>query len=63
MPTVERVVRLIRSRCVSIYFASQNALDIPSTLPRSSETSEQRSMRAFSPAEAKKLRAVAQTFR
>lgn len=60
---VERVVRLIRSRGVGIYFASQNALDIPPKIAAQLGNRVQHAMRAYTPAEAKAVRAVAQTFR
>lgn len=61
--TMERVVRLIRSRGVGIYFASQNALDIPPKVAAQLGNRVQHAMRAFTPAEHKAVKAVAQTFR
>uniref|UniRef100_A0A9E7ZJA4 DUF853 domain-containing protein n=1 Tax=Bosea sp. NBC_00436 TaxID=2969620 RepID=A0A9E7ZJA4_9HYPH len=61
--TVERVVRLIRSRGVGVFFASQNALDIPPKIAAQLGNRVQHAMRAYTPAEAKAVRAVAQTFR
>lgn len=61
--TIERVVRLIRSRGVGIYFASQNPLDIPAKVAAQLGNRVQHSMRAFTPAEHRSVKAVAATFR
>lgn len=61
--TVERIVRLIRSRGVGVYFASQNALDIPEKIAAQLGNRVQHAMRAFTPKEHSAVKAVAKTFR
>lgn len=61
--TIERVIRLIRSRGVGIYFASQNPLDIPAKIAAQLGNRVQHSMRAFTPKEHRSVKAVAATFR
>ncbi|MFC5509301.1 helicase HerA-like domain-containing protein [Bosea massiliensis] len=61
--TIERIVRLIRSRGVGVYFASQNALDIPEKVAAQLGNRVQHAMRAFTPNEHRAVKAVAKTFR
>ena len=61
--TIERVVRLIRSRGVGVYFASQNALDIPEKVAAQLGNRVQHAMRAFTPKEHRAVKAVGKTFR
>mgnify|MGYP001025099476 CR=1 FL=1 len=61
--TIERIVRLIRSRGVGVYFASQNALDIPERVAAQLGNRVQHTMRAFTPKEHNAVKAVAKTFR
>lgn len=61
--TIERVVRLIRSRGVGVYFASQNALDVPAKIAAQLGHRVQHTMHAFTPKEHRSVKAVAQTFR
>lgn len=63
LDTIERVIRLIRSRGVGIYFASQNPLDIPSKIAAQLGNRVQHSLRAFTPKEHKSVKSIAQTFR
>ncbi len=60
--TIERIVRLIRSRGVGVYFASQNALDIPERVAAQLGNRVQHTMRAFTPKEHNAVKAVAKTF-
>ncbi|MCZ8104020.1 MAG: DUF853 family protein [Burkholderiales bacterium] len=61
--TMERVIRLIRSRGVGLFFASQNPLDIPEKVAAQLGNRVQHSMRAFTPKEHRSVKAVAATFR
>jgi DNA helicase HerA-like ATPase len=60
---VERVVRLIRSKGVGIYFISQSPSDIPDSILGQLGNRVQHALRAFTPKDQKTVRAVAETFR
>ncbi len=60
---VEQVVRLIRSKGVSIFFVTQNPLDVPDDVLGQLGNRVQHALRAFTPREQKAVRAAAQTFR
>ncbi len=60
---IERVVRLIRSKGVGIYFITQNPIDIPDTILGQLGNRVQHALRAFTPRDQKALKAAAQTFR
>jgi len=60
---VERVVRLIRSKGVGIYFVTQNPLDIPDQVLAQLGNRVQHALRAFTPRDQKAVRAAASTFR
>ena len=60
---IEQVVRLIRSKGVGVYFATQNPTDIPDSVAAQLGNRIEHGLRAFSPAEQKVVRAVAETFR
>jgi len=60
---IEKVVRLIRSKGVGIYFISQNPLDIPETILGQLGNRVQHALRAFTPRDEKAVRTAAQTFR
>jgi DNA helicase HerA-like ATPase len=60
---VEQVVRLIRSKGVGVYFATQNPLDVTDTVSRQLGNRVQHALRAFTPAEQKAVKAAAETFR
>lgn len=60
---VEQVVRLIRSKGVGVYFITQNPGDIPEAIQGQLGNRVQHALRAFTPAEQKKLRAAAQSLR
>ncbi len=60
---VERVVRLIRSKGVGVYFVTQNPLDIPETVLGQLGNRVQHALRAFTPRDQKAVRSAAETFR
>ncbi len=61
--TIERVVRLIRSKGVGVYFVSQNPLDLPDVVLGQLGNRIQHALRAFTPRDQKAVRAAADTFR
>ncbi|MGV6871560.1 helicase HerA-like domain-containing protein [Pseudochelatococcus sp. B33] len=63
LAAVERVVRLIRSKGVGVYFVTQNPLDIPDSVLGQLGNRVQHALRAFTPRDQKAVRAAAQTFR
>ncbi|WP_434778876.1 helicase HerA-like domain-containing protein [Neisseria sp. Ec49-e6-T10] len=60
---IEHVVRLIRSKGVGIYFASQNPMDIPDNVLGQLGNRVQHALRAFTPKDQKAVKAAAQTMR
>ncbi len=60
---IERVVRLIRSKGIGVYFVSQSPLDIPDAVLGQLGNRVQHALRAFTPKDQKAVRAAAQTFR
>ena len=60
---VERVVRLIRSKGVGVYFITQNPIDVPETVLAQLGNRVQHALRAFTPRDQKAVRTAAQTFR
>lgn len=60
---VEQVVRLIRSKGVSVWFISQNPSDLPDTVLGQIGNRVQHALRAYTPKDQKALRAAAQSFR
>ena len=60
---IEQVVRLIRSKGVGVFFVTQNPMDVPSSVLGQLAGRVQHALRAFTPAELKVVRTVAQTFR
>ena len=63
LEAVERVVRLIRSKGVGVYFVTQNPLDVPDNVLGQLGNRVQHALRAFTPRDQKAVRAAAQTFR
>ncbi|MBZ6076340.1 helicase HerA-like domain-containing protein [Microvirga puerhi] len=63
LETVERVVRLIRSKGVGVYFVTQNPADVPETVLAQLGNRVQHALRAYTPREQKAVRVAAQTFR
>lgn len=60
---IEQVVRLIRSRGVSVFFVTQRPTDIPESVLAQLGNRVQHALRAFTPAEQKAVRAAARAFR
>jgi DNA helicase HerA-like ATPase len=60
---IEQVVRLIRSKGVGVYFATQNPIDIPDTVLGQLGNRVQHALRAFTPRDQKAVKAAATTFR
>ncbi|HEY8382798.1 MAG TPA: helicase HerA-like domain-containing protein [Microvirga sp.] len=60
---VERVVRLIRSKGVGVYFITQNPVDVPETVLSQLGNRVQHALRAFTPRDQKAVRVAAETFR
>lgn len=60
---IEQVVRLIRSKGVGVYFASQTPLDLPEVVLGQLGNRIQHALRAFTPKDQKVVKAAAQTFR
>ncbi len=60
---IEQVVRLIRSKGVGVYFATQNPLDLPEEVLGQLGNRVQHALRAFTPRDQKAVKAAAETFR
>ncbi len=60
---VEQVVRLIRSKGVSVWFITQNPTDIPDSVLGQIGNRIQHALRAYTPNDQKDLRAAARSFR
>ena len=60
---VEQVVRLIRSKGVSVWFITQNPMDIPESVLSQIGNRVQHALRAYTPNEQKAIRAAARSFR
>ena len=60
---IERVVRLIRSKGIGIYFVTQNPLDVPDKVLGQLGNRVQHALRAFTPRDQKAVKAAAQTMR
>lgn len=63
MEKIEKVVRLIRSKGVGIFFVTQKATDIPDNVLSQLSNRIQHSLRAYTPKEQKEIKAVADSFR
>ena len=61
--TVERVVRLIRSKGVGIYFVTQSPTDVPESILGQLGNRYQHALRAFTAKDQKAVKAAADTFR
>ncbi len=59
---VERVVRLVRSKGVGVYFITQSPKDVPADILGQLGNRVQHALRAFTPDDEKALRAAARTF-
>jgi uncharacterized protein len=60
---IEKVVRLIRSKGVGVYFITQSPLDIPENILGQLGLKIQHALRAFTPRDRKMIRSVSQSFR
>ncbi|WP_312833039.1 helicase HerA-like domain-containing protein [Sedimentibacter saalensis] len=60
---IEQVVRLIRSKGVGVYFITQSPTDLPDDVLSQLGNRIQHALRAYTPAERKKVIAAAETFR
>jgi len=60
---VEQVVRLIRSKGVSVWFITQNPTDIPDSVLGQIGNRVQHALRAYTPNDQKSVRAAAKSFR
>lgn len=60
---IELIVRLIRSKGISVFFITQNPLDIPDRVAAQLGNRIQHGLRAFTPKELKTVAAVADSFR
>lgn len=60
---IEQVVKLIRSKGVGIFFVTQNPSDIPDEVLAQLGNKIQHGLRAYTPAEQKKVKAAAQSYR
>ena len=63
MEKVEKVVRLIRSKGVGVYFITQSPADIPMSILGQLGNRVQHALRAYTPLDQKAVRVAAQTFR
>ena len=60
---IEQVVRLIRSKGVSVWFITQNPMDIPESVLGQIGSRVQHALRAYTPNDQKYIRAAANSFR
>ena len=60
---IAQVVRLIRSKGVGVYFVTQNPMDLPDDVLGQLGNRIQHALRAYTPRDAKAVRAAATTFR
>lgn len=63
MEKIEQVVKLIRSKGVGVYFITQNPSDIPNDVLAQLGNKIQHGLHAYTPAEQKKVKAAADSFR
>ena len=63
LTSVTQVVKLIRSKGVGLYFISQSPKDIPGEILSQLGNKVQHTLRAYTPAEQKTIKAVADSFR
>ena len=60
---IEQVVKLIRSKGVGVYFVTQNPQDVPDSVLAQLGNKVQHALHAYTPAELKKVKTAAQSFR
>lgn len=63
MDKIEQVIKLIRSKGVGVYFISQSPKDIPDSILAQLGNKIQHGLRAYTPADEKVVKTVADTFR
>ena len=63
LETIERLVRLIRSKGVGVYFVTQSPRDVPDTVSAQLGNRVQHALRVFTPKDRRTLRAIAEGFR
>ena len=63
MEKIEKVVRLIRSKGVGVYFITQSPTDIPMSILGQLGNRVQHALRAYTPLDQKAVKVAAQTFR
>lgn len=63
MEMIERLVRLIRSKGVGVYFVTQSPLDVPAAVLAQLGNRVQHALRAFTPKDARNVKAIAATYR
>ena len=63
MEKLNQITRLIRSKGVGIYYITQSPSDIPNAILAQCGNKIQHGLRAYTPAERKKIRAAADSFR
>lgn len=63
LDSIERVVRLIRSKGVGVYFVTQNPIDVPEAILGQLGNRVQHALRAFTPRDQKAVKSAAETFR
>lgn len=60
---IEQMVRLIRSKGVGVYFATQNPLDVPDSILGQLGNRVQHALRAFTARDRKAIKAIGETYR
>lgn len=60
---IELTIRLIRSKGIGVFFITQNPADVPSSVLAQLSGRVQHALRAFTPAEQRVVKSVAETFR
>lgn len=63
LETIERVVRLVRSKGVGVFFVTQNPADVPDSVLAQLGNRVQHALRAYTAREQRMVRAAAQAFR
>ena len=63
MDKIEQVIKLIRSKGVGVYFITQSPKDIPDSILAQLGNKIQHGLRAYTPADEKVVKTVADTFR
>lgn len=63
LETIERIVRLVRSKGVGVYFVTQNPADVPERILAQLGNRIQHALRAYTPSEQRMVNAAARAFR